>query len=188
MERPLGLGASHTLKDGTIVNVRKVEGKRKIPGSTAQHEAAHVVAAGEIVHATIIPSGDALGTTQPVRMTAAAAAAADAMGYDGTGWDMFLTEHFLGVDAGTARSAARAALSGKQEEMWEVATILQEQKTIGQPEVRQAWQNVYERRQGIFPIKVEIITPDGKVKALNTKSFRNEVKMSDLVGALPKAA
>ena len=85
--------ASQTREDGTVVNVRKIELNRPIPGSVAEHEAAHVVAAGNIVSATIIPSGEALGTTQPVKLTAAAAAAAEAMGHDGTGWDMFLTEH-----------------------------------------------------------------------------------------------
>ena len=55
--------ATRTFEDGTIVGARKVEVKRPIPGFVAIHESAHVVAAGKIVSATIIPSGDALGTT-----------------------------------------------------------------------------------------------------------------------------
>ena len=73
-----------TLESGTIVRARSGEARRSIPGPVAEHEAAHVVAAGKIVSATIIPSGDALGTTQPVKMTAQAAAAAWAVIF--TGW------------------------------------------------------------------------------------------------------
>ena len=177
-----------TFEDGTTVSARKVEAKRPTPGPVAQHEATHVIAAGKIVSATIIPSGDALGTTQPVKMTAAAAAAAEASGHDGTGWDMYLTEHILGVDPGVAKSAARIALSGKEEELQEVATMLQERGTIGQTDVKQARQNVSDRNQGIFPIEVEIITPDGQRRSITTKSFRNEINIADLLEVSPKAA
>src|SRR3989344_4934781 len=154
--------ATRTFEDGTIVGARKVEVKRPIPGFVAIHESAHVVAAGKIVSATIIPSGDALGTTQPVKMTAAAAAAAEALGCNGTGHDMFITEHVLVVDPSVAKSAARSALSGKSEEMYEVATLLQERSTIGQADVEEARENVKKRNKGIFPIEVEIITLDGQ--------------------------
>lgn len=177
--------ASMSYEDGTTVTVRKMEPARPMPGSVAEHEAAHVVAAGEIVNATIIPSGDALGTTTPVRMTAAAAAAAEAMGHSGTGWDMFLTEHYLGVDRHTAKAAARAALSGKQEEMHEVATLLQERGTIGQSDVNEAWKNVDNRRHGIHIVEVQINKPGEKTQTHRLQSFRNEIKIADL---LPKAA
>ena len=168
------------LEDGTTVSAQRIEEPRVVPGSVAEHEAAHVVASGEIVMATIIPSGDASGTTQPVKMTAAAAAAAEAMGHDGTGWDMYLTKYVLGVDPGVAKSAARSALSGRAEEMYEVASILQKRKTITQVDVEEARQNVRDRRQGIFPVEIKIITPDGKISRLTANSFRYEVKMSDL--------
>ena len=180
--------ATRTFEDGTTVSARKVEVKRPIPGSVAKHESAHVVAAGKIVSATIIPSGDALGTTQPVKMTAVAAVAAEALGHDGTGWDMFLTEHILRVDPSVAKSAAQSALSGKSEEMYEVATLLQERSTIGQSDVEEARRNVKKRNQGIFPIEVEIVTPDGRRRSITTKSFRNEIKISELMESLPKAA
>ena len=170
-----------TLEDGTIVSARKVEAKRPNPGSVAEHEAAHVVAAGRIVSATILPSGDALGTTQPVKMTAAAAAAPEALGHDGTGWDMYITEHVLGVDPNVAKSAARSALSGRGEELYEVATLLQERSSIGQSDVEEARQNVKDRNQGIFPIRVEILTPDGQRRRVTAKSFRNEINISDLL-------
>ena len=161
--------------------------KRPQPGGTARHEAAHVVAAGEIVYATIIPRGEALGITQPVKMTAAAAAAPEALGHDGTGWDMFLTEHILGVDPGTAKSAARSALSGRQEEMHEVATLLEEKKTIGQRDVDQARENVKKRRQGIHPIEVETTSPQGKTTTTIVESFRGEIKIENGLLKFPKA-
>lgn len=177
-----------TLEDGTLVSARRIEVKRPKPGSVAMHEATHVVAAGRIVSATIIPSGDALGTTQPVKMTAAAAAAPEALGHDGTGWDMYITEHVLGVDPNVAKSAARSALSGREEELHEVATLLQERSTIGQSDVEEARQNVSDRNQGIFPIEVEIITNDGQRRRITTRSFRNEIKIADLLEVSPKAA
>src|SRR3989344_3284954 len=179
--------AARTFEGGTTVSARKVEIKRPIPGSVAKHESAHVVAAGKIVSATIIPSGDALGTTQPVKMTAQAAAAAEALGCSGTGHDMFITEYVLGVDPGVAKSAARSALSGKSEEMYEVATLLQERSTIGQSDVEEARQNVKNRNKGIFPIEVEIITPDGQTRTYTTESFKGEIKISDLMDFSPEA-
>lgn len=169
--------------NGTTISASKLERPRKIPSSVAKHEAAHVVAAGEIVMATIIPSGDALGRTQPVKMTAAAAAAAEALGHDGTGYDMYLTEHILGVDPGVAKSAARSALSGRDEEIYEVATLLEERGTIGQSDVKEAKQNVCDRRQGIFPVEIRISTPEGKTARFTAKTFRHEVKIADLLKA-----
>ena len=177
-----------TLESGTIVRARSGEARRSIPGPVAKHEAAHVVAAGKIVSATIIPSGDALGTTQPVKMTAQAAAAAEALGCSGTGHDMFITEHVLGVGPSVAKSAARSALSGKSEEMYEVATLLQERRTIGQSDVDEARQNVKDRNQGIFPIVVEIIIPDGRTRSITAKSFHGEISIADLSKSLPKDA
>ena len=179
--------AARTFEGGTTVSARKVEIKRPIPGSVAKHESAHVVAAGKIVSATIIPSGDALGTTQPVKMTAQAAAAAEALGCSGTGHDMFIAEHVLGVDPNVAKSAARSALSGKSEEMYEVATLLQERRTIGQSDVEEARQNVKDRNKGIFPVEVEIITPDARRRSIIAKSFHGEISIADLSKLLPKA-
>lgn len=170
-------------EDGTTVTAQKIERPRKGPGSVAKHEAAHVVAAGEIVMATIIPSGNASGRTQPVKMTATAAAAAEARGHDGTGYDMYLTEHILGVDPGVAKSAARSALSGKEEELDEVATLLEERRTIGQSDVKEARKNVSNRRKGIFPAEIAIIAPDGKTTSYITETFQHEVKISDLLKA-----
>lgn len=179
--------ATRTFENGTTVSARKVEVKRPIPGSVAKHEAAHVVAAGRIVSATIIPSGHAEGKTRPVHLTASSAAAAGAMGYEGFGWDKHLTVNYLGVDWETAKAAARADLSGRGEEMYEVASIIQERSTIGHADVEEARENVKKRNQGIFSIEVEILTPDGQIRTHTTESFKGEIKISDLIDFSPEA-
>lgn len=171
-----------TYESGVTVEARRLDiESRPIPGETAMHEAAHVVAAGRIEYATIIPSGDALGTTKPTKMTAASAAAPESLGHHGTGWDMYLTEHILGVAPGTAKAAARAALSGREEEMYEVAAILQKKKTIVQGDVEDARTNVINNRFGIHPVEVTITLPNGEINTSKTQSFRGEVRIQDLL-------
>jgi hypothetical protein len=173
---------------GVTIRVKKIEIIRPRPGSTAQHEAAHVVASGKIKSATIIPSGNALGTTIPEVMTAAGAAAAAAMGHDGVGWDLFVTEQMLGVDEQTAKAKARQALSGKQEEMNEVAIILEERKTISQSDVEEARENVKRRRSGIFPVEVEISSLRGKTICFSVESINSQVQIKDDLIEFLKAA
>jgi hypothetical protein len=164
-----------TFKGGLEVVARKIETPRPIPGLTARHEAAHVVAASAIVEADIIPRGDTLGTTRPVRMTAATAAAAGAMGYQGTGWDRFLTENYLDVPWNSAINASQAVLSDKKDLLEEVATTLEEEKSIRQYHVEAAKKRVAEKRQGIYPVILEIYQSGKKVRSVETKSFHGEV-------------
>ncbi len=138
---------------GVEVKAQKIEIARPMPGSVAQHESAHIVAAGKIKSATIIPSGNALGTTTPEVMT-----------------------------------AARSALSGKQEEMHEVATLLEERKTIYQSDVEEARENVRRRQNGIFPVEVEITSLKGKTISYTTESINSEVQIKDDVIEPLKAA
>ncbi|OGM11861.1 hypothetical protein A2Z22_01410 [Candidatus Woesebacteria bacterium RBG_16_34_12] len=166
-----------TLENGISIFAKKIITPRPIPGSVAEHEAAHVVAAGEIISASIIPTGDALGTTRPVKMTAVAAAAAAALGYDGTGWDLFLTEYVLGVDPNSAKEAARSVLSGKGEEIEEVATLLQERGTIDQTDVNEAEQNIIDRKEGVFPVEVTI-NRSGILYSFTTTTFHGEIVFS----------
>lgn len=171
-----------TYESGVTVEVHRLDiESRPIPGETAIHEAAHVVAAGRIKSATIVPSGEALGTTVPVKLTAAAAAAPESLGHRGTSWDMYVTEHILGVDPGTAKAAARAALSGREEEMYEVAAILQKKKTIVQGDVEDARTNVINNRFGIHPVEVTITMPNGQANTRETQSFHGEVRIHDLL-------
>lgn len=178
IEKPVQI----TGADGTTVSARRLDGQpRPRPGSVAIHEAAHVVAAGEIVSATIVPSGDAAGATVPVRMTVEAAAAAAAYGCDGTGWDMFLVEHALGADRGSALAAGRAALSGKGDLLTEVATLLEERKTIGQGDVNEAHNNLERESQGKHPVEVVITFPNSHRETQITESFLGEVRIGDLL-------
>lgn len=171
---------SKTFEDGTSVKARITNPQRLKFGRTAEHEAVHVVAARDIVSADNIPRGSALGTTRPVKLTAVAAAAPAALGHGGTGWDQFITEKYLGVNFETAKRAARSALSGKEEEIEEVATLIEERRVITQTDVNEARRNVRERRQGIFPVELKVVRPCGETYSYATRSFHSKVFIEDL--------
>ncbi len=153
--------ATKRYANGVSVHVTSHAEHRIHYGPTAGHEAAHAIIK-PIRRATIIPSGNALGTTVPEVMTVEAAAAAAAMGYGGTSWDMHIVEHVFRVNRSTAIAAARAKLRGQEEVHAEVATILQLQKTIDQRDVNRARENVRKRRRGIFAVEVHVESPEGK--------------------------
>jgi hypothetical protein len=99
------------------------------------------------------------------------------MRHDGTGWDRFITEYYLGVDWDTAKSAARAVLSGKEELIKEVATVLEEEKTISQYHVDKAVRKVEEKKQGIFPVRIDVYRSGIRMKTMNMKSSHGEVEI-----------
>ena len=111
-------------------------------------------------------------------MTAASAAAAGAMGYGGTGWDRFITEHYLGVDWGSAMKQAKAVLAGREDEIHEVATVLQEERTINQHHVNKAKEKAVNKKQGIFPVRVDVYKAGRKIDSTITRSFHGEVVIS----------
>lgn len=163
---------------GTEVVATKIYPQRIIPGNTARHEAAHIVAAesgGGIKTATIIRRGNVLGSVEPSRISAKTGAAAAALGFDGTPWDKFVVEYGLGVSWSEAKSAARAELAGQEEFMEEVASTLQKEKTINQNHVDGARKRIEERKQGIYPVKVEIYRAGKLHDSYTTKSFHGEV-------------
>ena len=108
-------------------------------------------------------------------MTAVSAAAAGAMGYGGTGWDRFITEHYLGVDWGSAMKQAKAVLAGREDEIHEVATILQEERTINQYHVNKAKEKAVNKKQGIFPVRVDVYKAGNLVHSTTAESFQNKV-------------
>lgn len=167
-----------TLENGTLVTAQKIIPFRPTPSSVAEHEAAHIVVAGEIDHATIIPSGNALGTTKPKRMTAAAAAAAEALGHDGTSWDMYLVEHVLGADPTQAKMEASMTLATREEERQEIATLLEERRTIGQSDVLEARENVRRRRGGIYPVEITVTPFKGRSRRFVRESHYDQVDLS----------
>lgn len=162
MERgPVSLRLGETLhhESGVIIRASKIQKSPRRVGSVALHEAAHVVVAGQIDKATIVPSGDYQGATWPVHMTAESAMAAHAMGFDGTGWDRHLTEHILGVDPGAAAASAASILAGKQDEMQLVAEELEEHGTIGQAHVDKAFTQAQDMRSGNIAAEVTVEKP-----------------------------
>jgi len=162
-------------ENGTKVLAKPVIATHLTPGDTAWHEAKHVVTAENIIDATIIPNGSVLGSVRPVKMTAISAVAPAADGHVGTGWDLFVTQNYLGVDPGSVMSAARSILISKSNEVEEVATMLQERGTIHQTDVNEARNNVKNRQEGIFPVEVTSVSSSGEVYSYETTSFHGEV-------------
>lgn len=169
------VGKKKRLANGVEIVASKLKEQIINPSDTARHEATHIVVAGQIRRATIIPSGNALGSTEPVEMTAAAAMAAHAMGHDGTGWDEFLTKFLLRVNPESAASVARAVLANKEEELQAVAEELEEKKTIGQYDVERAYQKAERRRQRIDRAKIVVLRPNGKSEEHELESHHNIV-------------
>jgi len=134
-------------------------------GDVAKHEALHVVASGgDIVSSTIVPEGNALGTTVPRKLTSAGAAAAAAFGHDGTSWDEFITEFYLGVSFGTAKAAARVELWGKDLEVQAVAGELQRKRTISQRDVTEAYEKADKVRRGVSEVIIIVFDLSGRKK------------------------
>lgn len=181
---------TRTLEDGTTITARKIERTRQEPGDTEEHEARHAVAAGtgNLEYATNEPSGDSLGHTKLKKADVGAAAAPAAYGHGGIGHDMNIAVHGLGVDYTTALTLGRAALKGKEEEVREFAIAIKEKGTAYQSDLIEAQQNVINRRQGIAPAEIKIISPDGRTTSYITQTFRHEVKIADLLEVPSKAA
>jgi len=179
MERPrtIGVNTIQRVENGVTVSVVQRIQKRRRPGHTALHEAAHIEAAqetGGIVMATIVASSDYLGATWPLVMSATSAMAAAAHGMDGTGWDEFLTMHYLHVNPDSAKNSALTVLAGRREYMEEVAQDLEEKSTIGQSDVDKAHQRVDKRRRGVWDVAVIVDDPSGKRAYYSTQTEENK--------------
>jgi hypothetical protein len=139
------------------------------PGETALHEAEHAVVAEDngtaALSATIVAGEGYLGLTQLSRSDPVAAAAPHANGRDGTGWDMHIVRSH-GNEHGSLH-AAKHILAGSKEKVFEVASVLQEKKTIGRSEIRSAMEGEYKRKREA--VTVWLRDPKG-----------NERKLTDL--------
>ena len=145
--------------NGITIRAEIQKDTRPVPGVTAKHETAHIFGSEfQIWEATIIASGDALGSTRPKKLTATGAMAADAMGYPGTSWDKHVTRTYLGVSPETGRAMARPLFLGKQAEFIEIATTLQVKKTIHQKDVDGALRKVDDERKGMYPVSYTHLT------------------------------
>ena len=181
MERPsvtMRVGTSLTTERGAIIHVSKISKRRTPPGSTAKHEAAHIIAAqasGGIALATIIGTSEYAGATWPVVMTAMAAMAAKADGHDGYGWDEFMTQFILGVNPNAAASSAASYLASRHDYMYVVASKLQEKGTIGQGEVDEAYREVDDEKAGNWDVAIHLRSKEGQTNIYMRRSRNNEV-------------
>lgn len=103
------------------------------PGATSYHEAAHTVAAiltgDSVLEATRISGLGYSGKTRLSRFNPIAFVAAYARGCSGTVYDiMVLTS--LGYDANSLAQAARGVLSGQEEKISAVASLIEAKGTI----------------------------------------------------------
>ncbi len=118
---------------GADVSVARASGAIiETSDDTAYHEACHVLAAVLLditVHeATNIPGPGYGGYTSLAQYDTTVAAAAEAMGCDGTGHDMYTVE-MHGGDHGTAVARARALLSGRKDDLLAIATAIEKKGT-----------------------------------------------------------
>lgn len=165
------------LENGAIVSVNAIVEKRPIPGDKALHEAKHIIPNPRIIYASIVPTAEADAITVPEKITAAAAAGPASDGHVGVGHDLNVLTLRLGVDIKKGLALARAALKGKSEEVLEIATILEERKTIGQRDVDEGLDNVRKRREGIFTVEVSVTRPEGGTLTYITRTVNNSVEI-----------
>lgn len=137
------------LVDGADIAVERVAGAVVENGvnSVAYHEACHALAAMllniAVSGATDIPGPGYLGATWVADYHPTVAAAAEAMGCDGTGHDMW-TVWAMGDDPSTAVSNARALLWGREDELRAVATSIQNAGMASGTEMYEAQSRVEE--------------------------------------------
>ncbi|HYK08947.1 MAG TPA: hypothetical protein VEW42_05605 [Candidatus Eisenbacteria bacterium] len=168
-----------TTERGISISVSKLYKRRTPPGQTALHEAAHVEAAGQIFSATIVGTSEYLGATYPVVMTAAAAMAAEALGFDGTSHDRAVTKYGLGIDPDAAIGSAISLLAGRHDYMYAVASRLQEEGTIGQKDVDEVHKEVDDERQGIWDVAIHLKGKDGETNLYMRRSRNGEVLLPE---------
>lgn len=137
--------------------------------STEFHEATHAVAAvlnnTEVIEVTNVAGPGYYGMTRLGRADAIAAVAAHAMGCNGTGHDLMIVHH-MGHEASSASYAARSLLSGREKEIYSVATLLAQRRSISGEEVKYAMQKA--------------VNPDAHIFASGPKGERVEFIANDL--------
>ncbi len=162
----LGLTEAETTQmvEGAEVVVERLGGtvvEQSING-TAFHEACHAVAAMllniTVFEATDIPGPGYGGYTSIAEFDSTVAAAAEAMGCDGTGHDMWSIAA-NGDDPDTAVASARALLSGQMNTLNAVATSIQENGVASGQTMAEAQGRVSEDM-----VEVTIKNPDGTYK------------------------
>ncbi len=173
----LGLSEANSTQvvEGAEVVVERVAGTVVEGGvnGTAFHEACHALAAMllniTVFEATDIPSGDYSGATWLAEYDPTVAAAAEAMGCDGTGHDMW-TIAMMGDSPDAAVASARSLLSGHGDELNAVATSIQSAGTASGVTMDHARTRVSEDI-----VEVTIKNPDGTVRTEYKSLLRGEL-------------
>jgi hypothetical protein len=126
---------------------------------TSLHEALHIITAENngtsVESATIVKSGNALGSTQLSRPDAASAMAAHAHGHSGTSWDVYITTR-MGVNTQTASSTAVAIVNENYHQLNPVAVALEENRTMSGTEIRSVIREADEDKKYGPKIKVDV--------------------------------
>jgi hypothetical protein len=158
----------------TQVTVEQTKTKRKagVRSAVAVSEAKHVVVAMAtgtgVVSATVIASGDALGSTRLTRPDAVVAAAH--LGH-GDGHDKRII-WAMGANESSVGRAAQGILHRKSEEVDIVAGLLDEKGTATGHEMASAVAEAQERKETVL---VVLTSPDGNERRLNTQARKGEV-------------
>jgi hypothetical protein len=155
-------------KDGfrLIAREKNPRNIRKKPGETAYHEAEHaVIEPHHVKKVSIVPGPGYLGITEMTSMSAVVALGPKSRGRGGTGWDEHIAEQ---IGSSGAESAARAILSGLEDEIEEVAYALEEKKTLSGSELIEVMRSVDEGRD----YEVFVKTPDGKEEVFTQQTAR----------------
>ncbi len=185
----ISVGQKVHLDNGVQVEAWFLRPRRLTPGDTAEHEAKHAVVAEKngtsVETVTIIPGPGYYGLTRLARPDPVAAAAAHADGHSGTSHDVFIIG-LMGAGVGSAMGAAAGILGTSREEVEEVAARLEDKKSMGGHEVREAMADAKKGKE----VVVFMRSPDGKRKTINKRSHGNapiKVEKEDL-DLLPEAA
>lgn len=159
-EFELSLGTSE-IGTGWTASVKPVKPfGSTVPGSTAYHEAVHAVAAiltgSHVREATNIAGDGYLGKTEIDGFNAIAFAAAHAKGCGGTGHDLAVLR-ILGHDPSSLAWAARNVLSGHDDEIYAVSSLIEERGRISGFEAKEAMKKASDPEAD-----VELISPNGQ--------------------------
>lgn len=139
------------------------------PSDTATHEATHAVVARAhgtgVKKASVIPGPGYLGITELSNFDAVAAIAPHAMGHDGTGWDVYITQaQGHGVD--TAGSVARGYVHAEKEVITEVAAHLDNKGTLSGYEIDAIRNDV---KQG-ESVTIRRVDENGREEVIKTRA------------------
>lgn len=177
----IGVNQTQYINDSRLSAERQSTNVRKVvPGETAIHEAKHAVAAvvngTPVKEVTIIPGPGYLGLTELGRPDPIAAAAPYATGSKGGEYDVSVIP-LMGGDVNSASSAGRSIIYGNPEAVEEVASVVEERKTITGYEVKQAMNRVGNKRKEGEKATVFIKNPDGREQRITDVNVKNGVVM-----------